>query len=202
MATHHHLTAQVSLNVKRKSDGKMAEFILPETTTILELKNDLKHRLTPQYPQSCRLIFRDEVLKGKHTLKHYGIKVGVDGQDILMDDSKEWRSASSSSEEDTGLHHQPADQVSLNVKRKSDGKMIEFIVPETTTILELKNDLKHRLTPQYVGACRLMFRGEILKGKHTLKYYGIKVGVDGQDILMDDSKEWLSSSDSEADEIL
>ncbi|CAF1600505.1 unnamed protein product, partial [Didymodactylos carnosus] len=94
-----HPTDQVSVNVMRKSDGKKLEFILPETTTIRELKNDLKHRLTPQFVPGCRLIFRDEVLKGKHTLKHYGIKVGVDDQDILMDDSREWRSSSSSDSE-------------------------------------------------------------------------------------------------------
>ncbi|CAF0868684.1 unnamed protein product [Didymodactylos carnosus] len=93
-------TDQVSINVMRKSDGKFLGFILPEKTTIHELKNELKLRLTPQFTQGCRLIFRDHVLKSKNTLKHYGLKVGVNQQDILMDDSKDWKSSSSSSEEE------------------------------------------------------------------------------------------------------
>ncbi|CAF0804711.1 unnamed protein product [Didymodactylos carnosus] len=92
-------TDQVSINVMRKSDGKFLGFILSEKATIHELKHELKLRLTPQYPQGCRLIFRDKVLKGRHTLKHYGLKVGVNQQDILMDDSKNWSSSSESDPE-------------------------------------------------------------------------------------------------------
>ncbi len=72
----------VSLNVVRRSDGKSLTFVVHEKTHIRDLKNELKLRLTPQFEQGCRLVFRDHVLKGKHSLKHYGIKKGVDGQDI------------------------------------------------------------------------------------------------------------------------
>ncbi|CAF1514149.1 unnamed protein product [Didymodactylos carnosus] len=90
---------QVSVNVMRKSDGKFLGFILSEKATVRELKNELKLHLTPQFSQGCRLIFRDKVLKGRHTLKHYGLKVGVNQQDILMDDSKDWSSSSESEQE-------------------------------------------------------------------------------------------------------
>jgi hypothetical protein len=75
-------TDQVSLTVVRKSDGHSLTFVLDEKTHIHELKKELKARLKPQFEQGCRLIFRDQVLKGKHSLKHYGIKKGVDGQAI------------------------------------------------------------------------------------------------------------------------
>ena len=75
-------TDQVSVTVVRKSDGKSLTFVLDEKTHVHELKNVLKQRLTPRYEQGCRLIFRDKVLKGKHSLKHYGIKKGVNDQAI------------------------------------------------------------------------------------------------------------------------
>ena len=75
-------TDQVSLTVVRKSDGHSLTFVLDEKTRIQELKNELRVRLKPQYQQGCRLIFRDHVLKGKHSLKHYGIKKGVNDQAI------------------------------------------------------------------------------------------------------------------------
>jgi len=109
-------THQVSLTVVRKSDGQSLNFVLDEKTRIRDLKNQLKLRLQPQFEQGCRLIFRDKVLKGSHSLKHYGIRKGVDGQDIssmftlfhfffikfyffsIVDDSKDWKSSSSSSD--------------------------------------------------------------------------------------------------------
>jgi len=75
-------TSQVSLTVVRKSDGQSLDFVLDEKTHVHELKKELKARLRPQFEQGCRLIFRDKVLKGKHSLKHYGIKKGVDDQAI------------------------------------------------------------------------------------------------------------------------
>ena len=110
-------TDQVSLTVVRKSDGHSLTFVLDEKTRVQDLKKELRARLKPQYEQGCRLIFREHVLKGKHTLKHYGIKKGVNDQAIsskselfhlgsfheifplfTVDDSKDWKSSSSSSD--------------------------------------------------------------------------------------------------------
>ncbi|UJR10402.1 hypothetical protein I4U23_014605 [Adineta vaga] len=87
----------VSVTVVRKSDGHSMTFVLDEKTHIHNLKQELKRRLKPRYEQGCRLIFRDKVLKGKHTLKHYGIKKGVNDQAISMDDTKDCKTSSSSS---------------------------------------------------------------------------------------------------------
>jgi hypothetical protein len=75
-------THLVSLTVVRKSDGQSINFVLDEKSHVHQLKNELKIRLPPRFEQGCRLIFRDKVLKGKHSLKHYGIKKGVDDQAI------------------------------------------------------------------------------------------------------------------------
>ena len=110
-------TDQVSVTVVRKSDGQSMTFVLDEKTHVHDLKNELKLRLKPQFEQGCRLIFRDKVLKGKHSLKHYGIKKGVNDQAIssmykffifiliilpflfsIVDDTKDWSSSSSDSE--------------------------------------------------------------------------------------------------------
>jgi hypothetical protein len=112
----HTPTDQVSVTVVRKSDGQSLTFVLDEKTHIHHLKHELKRRLKPQFDQGCRLIFRDKVLKGKHTLKHYGIRKGVNDQAIssmfnickyflfyffyIVDDTKEWKSSSSSSDTD------------------------------------------------------------------------------------------------------
>jgi hypothetical protein len=75
-------THKVSLTVVRKSDGHSLSFVLDEKTHVHELKKELKALLPPQFEEGCRLVFRDKVLKGKHSLKHYGIKKGVDDQAI------------------------------------------------------------------------------------------------------------------------
>lgn len=78
----HTPTDQVSITVVRKSDGQSLTFVLDDKTHIHDLKIELKRRLKPQFEQGCRLIFRNKVLKSKHTLKHYGIKKGVNDQAI------------------------------------------------------------------------------------------------------------------------
>ena len=114
-------TDHVSLTVVRKSDGQSITFVLGEKTHVHDLKTVLRLRLKPQFEQGCRLIFREKVLKGRHSLKHYGIKKGVNDQILssrinflgrlspplhvrlsLVDDTKEWHSSSSSSEDDQG----------------------------------------------------------------------------------------------------
>lgn len=75
-------TDQVSVTVVRKSDGQSMTFVLGEKTHVHDLKTELKARLKPRFEEGCRLIFRGKVLKGKHSLKHYGIKKGVNDQAI------------------------------------------------------------------------------------------------------------------------
>ena len=75
-------TDQVSVTVVRKSNGQSITLILNEKTHIHDLKHELKRRLKPQVQRGFHLIFRGKVLKGKHTLKHYGIKKGVNDQAI------------------------------------------------------------------------------------------------------------------------
>ena len=124
-AAYHIAHDQVSVTVVRKSDGQSLTFVLDEKTHIHDLKQELKRLLKPQFDQGCRLIFRDKVLKGRHTLKHYGIKKGVNDQAISsrlndqrtknkmlllllfffvflfsVDDTKDWKSSSSSSDTD------------------------------------------------------------------------------------------------------
>lgn len=119
---HARSTDQVSVTVVRKSDGQSLTFVLNEKTRIHDLKHELKRRLKPSFENGCRLIFRDKLLKGRHTLKHYGIKKGVNDQAIAskfninfsikyfffswqnnyiilfsVDDTKDWKSSSSSS---------------------------------------------------------------------------------------------------------
>ncbi|CAF1322381.1 unnamed protein product [Rotaria magnacalcarata] len=91
-------TDQVSVTVVRKSDGHSITFVLDEKTHVHDLKKVLRIRLKPKFEQGCRLIFRDKVLKGKHSFRHYGIKKGVNDQAISMDDTKDWKSSSSSSD--------------------------------------------------------------------------------------------------------
>ena len=75
-------TEQVSLTVVRKSDGQSMTFVLDQKTRIQDLKQELRRRLKPRFKKGCRLIFRDKVMKGKNSLKHYGIKKGVNDQII------------------------------------------------------------------------------------------------------------------------
>ncbi len=78
--------------------------------------------------------------------------------------------------------HTPTDQVSVTIVRKSDGHSMTFVLNEKTHIHELKRELKQRLKPQFEEGCRLIFRGKVLKGRYTLKHYGIKKGVNDQAI--------------------
>lgn len=111
-------TEQVSLKVVRRSDGQAINFVFHEKTHVEHLKDQLRMKLAPQFKKGCRLVFREKVLKGKHSLKHYGIKKGVNDQAIcskkpmnihqtcelkiffliVVDDSKDWKSSSSDSD--------------------------------------------------------------------------------------------------------
>jgi hypothetical protein len=70
------------VTVVRKSDGQSLTFVLDEKTQVHDLKYILKLRLKPRHKQGYQLIFRDKILKDRHTLKHYGIKKGVNDQAI------------------------------------------------------------------------------------------------------------------------
>ncbi|CAF1007920.1 unnamed protein product [Didymodactylos carnosus] len=94
---------QVQLTITRKSDGELLLLTVDEKSIVSELKAELKSRLPPQHEQGCRLIYKGKVLKSKRTLKHYGLTknhqppTGIGNTNIVMDDSKNWKSDSSSS---------------------------------------------------------------------------------------------------------
>lgn len=86
------------ITVKRKSDGQTHKFDdLNEGTRVHDVKNRLRAEFTPKFENGCRLIFEGRVLKSIHRLKHYGVQNnGI----VEMDDSKNWSSSSSSSDEE------------------------------------------------------------------------------------------------------
>lgn len=94
---------EIKLTITRKSDDKDAVIILHEKTTVGELKEKLRGCLPPKYDEGCRLIFKSKVLRSKRTLKHYGLTNNqappniLGNSSIIMDDTKNWKSDSSSS---------------------------------------------------------------------------------------------------------
>lgn len=129
-------TDHVSLTVVRKSDGHSLTFVLNEKTHVHELKTELRARLKPQFEQGCRLIFRDKVLKGKHSLKHYGIKKGVNDQAIsskfklfhlflssILSSSLQWMT------QKTGNHHHHHQIPSMKDKRSVSRLNSNYSIP-------------------------------------------------------------------------
>ncbi|CAF2329339.1 unnamed protein product [Rotaria sp. Silwood2] len=94
---------QVQLTITRKSDDTFVVILLNEKTTVGELKTKIRTALPPKFTKGCRLIFNGKVLKSKRTLKYYGLTNNqapphmLGNSNILMDDSKNWKSDSSSS---------------------------------------------------------------------------------------------------------
>ncbi|CAF0736380.1 unnamed protein product [Rotaria sp. Silwood1] len=94
---------QVKLTITRKSDDAFVVILLHEKATVGELKTQIRSTLPPKYTQGCRLIFNGKVLQSKRTLKHYGLTNNqapphmLGNSNILMDDTKNWKSDSSSS---------------------------------------------------------------------------------------------------------
>ncbi|CAF0725993.1 unnamed protein product [Adineta ricciae] len=94
---------QVQLTVTRKSDDSTVVLVVNEKITVGELKTEIRSRLPPKFDQGCRLIFNGKVLRSKRKLKHYGLTNNqappniLGNSNIVMDDSKNWKSDSSSS---------------------------------------------------------------------------------------------------------
>jgi hypothetical protein len=94
---------QVQLTITRKSDDSSVVLLVNQKTTIAELKTELRTRLPPQFDEGCRLIYKGKVLRSKRTLKHYGLTNNqapphvLGNSNIIMDDTKNWKSDSSSS---------------------------------------------------------------------------------------------------------
>lgn len=86
------------ISVKRRSDGKVQRFDdFNETTRIHDVKKRIRNEFAPKFENGCRLIFSGKVMKSIHRLKHYGIQNnGI----IEMDDSKNWSSSSTSSDDE------------------------------------------------------------------------------------------------------
>ncbi len=93
----------MQLTITRKSDDTSVVLLFNEKTTIGEVKKELRTRLAPQFDEGCRLIYKGKVLRSKRTLKHYGLTYNqapphvLGNSYILMDDTKNWKSDSSSS---------------------------------------------------------------------------------------------------------
>ncbi len=86
------------ITVSRKSDGSQQTFEVDPETKVKVLKALIMERMHPAHPRGCRLIFGKKVLVSRKKLKSYNI---VDGQIILMDDTKNWSDPSSSSGSET-----------------------------------------------------------------------------------------------------
>lgn len=95
--------SQIQITVTRQSDSASFVFYVDQKITVGELKNEIRTRLPPKFAQGCRLIYKGKVLHSKRTLKHYGMTnnrapPNVFGNtNISMDDTKNWKSDSSSS---------------------------------------------------------------------------------------------------------
>ena len=86
------------ITVKRLSDGQQHKFDdFNEQTRVHEIKNRLRAEFVPKFENGCRLMFNGHVLKSIHRLKHYSVQNnGV----LEMNDTKNWSSSSSSSDEE------------------------------------------------------------------------------------------------------
>lgn len=86
------------ITVKRVSDGKTHVFAdIDDTARVHTVKERLRAEFEPKFQNGCRLMFNGKVLKSIHRLKHYGIN---NGGVVEMNDSKNWSSSSSSSDEE------------------------------------------------------------------------------------------------------
>lgn len=94
---------QVQVTVTRKSDDATTVLLVNEKMSVGELKTTIRAQLAPKFDQGCRLIYRGKVLRSKRTLKHYGLTNNqappniLGNSNIIMDDTKNWKSDSSSS---------------------------------------------------------------------------------------------------------
>ncbi|UJR33680.1 hypothetical protein I4U23_021109 [Adineta vaga] len=94
---------QVQLTILRKSDDETAVLLVNEKITVGELKTEIRARLPPKFDQGCRIFFNGKVLRSKHKLKYYGMTSNqappnvLGNSNIIMDDTKNWKSDSSSS---------------------------------------------------------------------------------------------------------
>lgn len=93
----------MQITVTRKSDDSSVVILVNEKITVGELKTEIRSRLPPKFDEGCRLIYQGKVLRSKRKLKHYGLTNNqappniLGNSNILMDDTKNWKSDSSSS---------------------------------------------------------------------------------------------------------
>lgn len=86
----------------------------------------------------------------------------------------------------------------VTIKRLSDNETYKIQeVGPTVTVKNLKNMIKKLFPPKHFNGCRLVFKGKVLKSKHSLKHYKVK---DNDTIDMDDTKNWALSSTSDSEE--
>ena len=86
----------MAITVKRLSDNHTYEFYDIEPKNLVRsLKSRIRKDFMPSSPNGCRLLFNNQVLKSRHSLKHYKI----DEKSVIeMDDRKNWSSSSSESD--------------------------------------------------------------------------------------------------------
>lgn len=95
--------SQVQVTIIRKSDDSTVVLLVNQKVTVGELKTEIRTRLPPKFDEGCRLIYKGKVLRSKRKLKHYGLTNNqapphiLGNSNIIMDDTKNWKSDSSSS---------------------------------------------------------------------------------------------------------
>ena len=83
----------------------------------------------------------------------------------------------------------------IKVKRVSDGTTYNLSneINIDSSVKSVKTELKKNFPPKFENGCKLKFNGKVFKSRHSLKRYGVDENCE---ILMDDSKQWSSSSSS------
>jgi hypothetical protein len=85
--------------IERKSDGSKHSFAdVTLQTKVGELKKKILAEFAPANPRGTRLLYAGKVLKSVRKLKHYKMS---ENDTIVMDDTKNWSSDSSSSGSET-----------------------------------------------------------------------------------------------------
>ncbi len=84
------------LRVHRISDNAIHQLPaeITEKSRVKDVKDEVREKLAPKFPNGCKLKFNGRVLKSRHSLKHYGITAN---DKLEMDDTKDWSSSSSAS---------------------------------------------------------------------------------------------------------
>lgn len=81
----------------------------------------------------------------------------------------------------------------ITVRRLSDNTTLKVDLGPGDRVGELKRKLRADFPPHHPNGCRIVYNHKVLKSIHRMKHYGIK---DNDEVHMDDTKNWSSSSSS------